>query len=201
MKDSYNTIKIKTPEVLYKNQGSKFYGVAFPLKAEAHVQEFIEPLRKKHKKANHHCYAWKLGNTDDNYRANDDGEPSHSAGDPILGQLIAHDLSDVLVVVSRIFGGTKLGVGGLISAYREAAKLALEQAVIIEKIVTEPMHILFGYGQISAIMRLIKERNLHIASQKLEASCSITLQVKLHDLQEIKDAFEQIYPVQVLLKE
>jgi uncharacterized YigZ family protein len=201
MKDSYNTIKRKTPQVLYKNQGSKFYGVAFPLKSEAQVQEFIEPLRKKHKKANHHCYAWKLGNTDDYYRCNDDGEPSHSAGDPIMGQIVANELSDILIIVSRIFGGTKLGVGGLISAYRETAKLALEQAAVVEKNVTAPMQILFGYEQMSAVMRLIKEYNLNIASQKLEVSCCVTLEIKLNQVQDIKDAFELIYPIEVLLKD
>lgn len=201
MKDTYYSIKRKTTETLFKDQGSKFYAVAFPIQTEEQVTACIDPLRKKHKKANHHCYAWKLGNTDHNYRTNDDGEPSHSAGDPILGQILAHDLSDVLVVVSRVFGGTKLGIGGLIHAYREGAKQALEQAIVIEKTVTEPVRILFGYEQMSAVMRLIKERDLEIATQKLEASCELTLNIKLHDVEQIKTAFELIYPVQAILKE
>ncbi|MDP5101401.1 MAG: YigZ family protein [Nonlabens sp.] len=199
MKDSYNTIKRKTAQVLFKDAGSKFYGSAFPLQNEEQVATFIEPLRKKYKKANHHCYAWKLGNTDDNYRANDDGEPNHSAGDPILGQILARDLSDVLVVVTRIFGGTKLGMGGLINAYRETARLTLEQAIVIEKTVTEPLTVHFGYEQMSAVMRLIKELDLEIATQELLASCSITLNVKLHDMENVQRAFEKIYPVTVTI--
>lgn len=197
MKDSYNTIKRKTPQAVFKDAGSKFYGTAFPLQKEEQVVSFIEPLRKKYKKANHHCYAWKLGNTDDNYRANDDGEPNHSAGEPILGQILARDLSDVLVVVTRIFGGTKLGMGGLINAYRETARLTLEQAIVIEKTVTEPLTVHFGYEQMSAVMRLIKELDLEIATQELLASCSITLNVKLHDVENVQTAFEKIYPVTV----
>ena len=197
MKDSYNTIKRKTTQVLFKDAGSKFYGTAFPLQNEEQVAALIDTLRKNHKKANHHCYAWKLGNTDDNYRANDDGEPNHSAGDPILGQILARDLSDLLVVVTRIFGGTKLGMGGLINAYRETARLTLEQAVVIEKTVTEPLTIHFGYEQMSAVMRLIKELDLEIATQELLASCSITLNVKLNDLENIQTVFEKIYPVTV----
>jgi putative IMPACT (imprinted ancient) family translation regulator len=141
--DSYKTIIKASEEILYKDRGSKFYGNAFPLTDSEEVTDLIAVLRNKHPKAGHHCYAWKLGPSDDNYRANDDGEPSHSAGDPILGQLIAHELSDVLVVVSRIFGGTKLGVGGLISAYRETAKLALSNAKIVTRTITADVEIYF----------------------------------------------------------
>ncbi|MDP5078400.1 MAG: YigZ family protein, partial [Nonlabens sp.] len=125
--------------------------------------------------------------------------PNHSAGDPILGQILARDLSDVLVVVTRIFGGTKLGMGGLINAYRETARLTLEQAIVIEKTVTEPLTVHFGYEQMSAVMRLIKELDLEIATQELLASCSITLNVKLHDMENVQRAFEKIYPVTVTI--
>lgn len=201
MKDSYLTIKKSTKEILFKDAGSKFYGHAFPMVDEAAVQDYIEPLRKKYKKANHHCYAYKLGNTDDVYRANDDGEPSHSAGDPILGQIIAADLSDVLVVVSRIFGGTKLGVGGLINAYKETARLTIANALIITREVTQPLTIQFSYEQISAVMRLIKEHHLDIQSQDFRANCELTVAVKLHDVQHVKSAFESIYPVTARLQE
>lgn len=200
MKDIYKSIRTVTPELTYKDQGSKFYARAFPITNEKQAQIFLEETRKNHKKANHHCYAWKLGNTDDIYRANDDGEPTHSAGDPILGQIIAHDLSDVLVVVSRFFGGTKLGISGLIKSYREAAKMVLNEALIIEKQVTREILLNFNYPQLSAVMRVIKEQELTIIEQKLQAACEITLDVKVNDLRKTTAIFETIYPVKVCLK-
>lgn len=200
MKDIYKSIRTVTPELTYKDQGSKFYARAFPITNEKQAQIFLEETRKNHKKANHHCYAWKLGNTDDIYRANDDGEPTHSAGEPILGQIIAHNLSDVLVVVSRVFGGTKLGISGLIKSYREAAKMTLNEALIIEKQVTREILVNFNYPQLSAVMRVIKEQELTIIEQKLQAACEITLDVKVNDLRKTTAIFETIYPVKVCLK-
>ncbi len=197
MKDSYKTIKQVIQEVIFKEQGSKFYGKAFPVTSERQAQECLEQTRTKHKKANHHCYAWKLGNTDDVYRVNDDGEPAHSAGDPILGQIIAHHLSDVLVVVSRDFGGTKLGVGGLIKAYRETAKMALSTATIIEKDVTTNIQINVNYLQLSAVMRVIKEHDLKIKTQKLETDCEITLAIKVNDLEKIVTIFNTMHPIKI----
>ncbi|MFT4838280.1 MAG: putative YigZ family protein [Nonlabens sp.] len=195
MTDSYKTIIKASEEILYKDRGSKFYGNAFPLTDSEEVTDLIAVLRNKHPKAGHHCYAWKLGISDDNYRANDDGEPSHSAGDPILGQLIAHELSDVLVVVSRIFGGTKLGVGGLISAYRETAKIALSNAKIVTRTVTADVEIYFEYPQMSQVMRYIEEQHFKIKKQEMTTSCSITIAVPESRQQEVADVLNSMYPI------
>jgi uncharacterized YigZ family protein len=193
--DSYKTIIKASEEILYKDRGSKFYGNAFPLTDSEEVTDLIAVLRNKHPKAGHHCYAWKLGPTDDNYRANDDGEPSHSAGDPILGQLVAHELSDILVVVSRIFGGTKLGVGGLISAYREAAKLALSSTKIVTRTITADVEIYFEYPQMSQVMRYIEEQHFKIKKQEMTTSCSITIAVPKSRQQEVADVLNTMYPI------
>jgi uncharacterized YigZ family protein len=193
--DSYKTIIKASEEILYKDRGSKFYGNAFPLTDSEEVSDLIAVLRNKHPKAGHHCYAWKLGISDDNYRANDDGEPSHSAGDPILGQLVAHELSDILVVVSRIFGGTKLGVGGLISAYREAAKLALSSTKIVTRTITADVEIYFEYPQMSQVMRFIEEQHFKIKKQEMTTSCSITIAVPESRQQEVADVLNTMYPI------
>ncbi|WP_213520026.1 YigZ family protein [Nonlabens sp.] len=195
MTDSYKTIIKATEEILYKDRGSKFYANAFPLTDPEEVTDLIAVLRHTHPKAGHHCYAWKLGPSDDNYRANDDGEPSHSAGDPILGQLVAHELSDVLVVVSRIFGGTKLGVGGLISAYREAARLALSHAKIVTRTITAEVEIYFEYPQMSQVMRFIEEQHFKITKQEMTTTCTITIAVPESRQQEVVDVLHTMYPI------
>lgn len=195
MKDSYKTIISPTIEILYKDRGSKFYGHAFPLINDEDVNDLITPLRNKHPKAGHHCYAWKLGADDNNYRANDDGEPSHSAGDPILGQINSYELSDILVVVSRIFGGTKLGVGGLISAYRETAKITLEAADIRLRTITAEVEIKFEYPQMSQVMRFIDEHNYKIESQELIASCLITISVPASQQEKVTAQINKMYPI------
>jgi uncharacterized YigZ family protein len=195
MKDSYKTIITPTEEILYKDRGSKFYGNAFPLKNDNDVSELIAPLRNRHSKAGHHCYAWKLGAGNDNYRANDDGEPSHSAGDPILGQINSFELSDVLVVVSRIFGGTKLGVGGLISAYKETAKLTLETAAIKQRTITAPVQINFEYPQMSQVMRYIDENNFKIEHQELTTTCEITIAVPASMQEKVSEQINKMYPI------
>ncbi|GAL00416.1 hypothetical protein JCM19314_2024 [Nonlabens ulvanivorans] len=195
MADSYKTIIKPTEEILFKEKGSKFYGYAFPLKSDHEVNELIAPLRNRHPKAGHHCYAWKLGANDHNYRANDDGEPSHSAGDPILGQINSYELSDILVVVSRIFGGTKLGVGGLISAYRETAKLTLDTADIRLRTITAAVEISFKYPQMSQVMRFIDEGKYNIISQNLTVSCIITIAVPQSQQESITEIINKMYPI------
>lgn len=195
MADSYKTITKPTIEILYKDRGSKFYGYAFPISSDTEVNELIAPLRNRHPKAGHHCYAWKLGADDNNYRANDDGEPSHSAGDPILGQINSYELSDVLVVVSRIFGGTKLGVGGLISAYREAAKISLETAQIKVRTITASIEIKFEYPQMSQVMRFIDENNFKIGKQELTASCNIHIDVPASRQEAVTAQINKMYPI------
>ncbi len=195
MNDSYLTITQSTPEILYKERGSKFYATAYPFSKESQLQEIIDHLRKTHQKAGHHCYAWKIGADDNNYRSNDDGEPSHSAGDPILSQINAREMSDILVVVSRIFGGTKLGVGGLIQAYREAARQALEQARVVKRVITVKVSIRFEYPQMSQVMRFIDEHNLTIAQQELTTSCAVTVKVPQSKESSIIDQLNAMYPI------
>ena len=195
MADSYKTIVKPTAEILYKDRGSKFYGYAYPLRNDEEVNDLIAPLRNRHPKAGHHCYAWKIGADDNNYRANDDGEPSHSAGDPILGQINSFGLSDVLVVVSRIFGGTKLGVGGLISAYRETAKIALDTADIRLRTITAKIIIKFEYPQMNQVIRFLDERNYKIVSQDLTASCAITIAVPASQQEVVTEEINKMYPI------
>ena len=161
---SFQTIKAPT-ETLIKEQGSRFLAFAFPVSSEADIKMQLAALRKKYFDATHHCYAWMLGADKSKFRANDDGEPNHTAGDPILGQIRAHNLTNVLVVVVRYFGGTKLGVGGLVQAYKAASASVLETASIIECEVTCTFHIRYAYISTPEVMSLVKEFDLKIQQQ------------------------------------
>jgi len=173
--DIYKTLAKPTNEILFKEKKSKFFGYAFPITSEDDVKPIIEGLRKKHHTANHVCYAWQLGVSTISYRANDDGEPNNSAGMPIYGQIQSFGVTNVLVAVARIFGGTKLGVGGLISAYRIAAQMALEESNIVEKTIKAYIEVTFGYPEMDKVMRIIKQNQLVIVSQQLEMDCNITV--------------------------
>lgn len=175
--DTYLTLS-RSSESLYKEKGSKFIGLAFPVASEQEIKNILEELRKKYYDARHHCYAYILAPDGEKYRANDDGEPNHSAGDPILGQIRSYNLSNTLIVVIRYFGGTKLGVGGLISAYKTAAAEAIEANDIIEKVVMETVKIRYGYESTNEVMRLIKEYELEILEQEFTADCRMTLAVR-----------------------
>jgi uncharacterized YigZ family protein len=169
---SFQSIKT-TSEGFYKEKGSKFLAFAFPVRTEDDIKHRLDDLRKQYYDARHHCYAYILGNRSDKYRANDDGEPNHSAGDPILGQIRSKDLTNTLVVVVRYFGGTKLGVSGLIAAYKTAAKEALDAAEVVETTIKDEVLIDFTYEQTSDVMRLAKEFNLEIQGQTFQETCSI----------------------------
>ncbi len=195
MTDSYKTIQKSTEEILFKDKGSKFYATAFPISDPEEMNDILNELNKKHPKAGHHCYAWKIGAGEDNYRANDDGEPRNSAGAPIYGQIQSFELSDVAVVVSRIFGGTKLGVSGLINAYKTSAALALEKAKIITKVITEDIIVQFDYPQMSQIMRWIDENGLHIKNQNLTASCEMVISVPQSKVQEYIELLNSWHPI------
>jgi uncharacterized YigZ family protein len=195
--DSYKTISKPSDETLFKEKGSKFFGTAFPVKNEDEVNRCLEIVKEKHKSARHFCYAYQLGAGPFYFRANDDGEPSNSAGMPIYGQIQSFDLTDVLVVVVRYFGGTKLGVGGLISAYKTSAKLSLEEAEIINKTIDITFEIGFDYKNMNKVMRVIKEKNLNIIDQKLELDCKIFITVRKSLAIEIEGVFESIYEVTV----
>ncbi len=197
MTDTYKTVAKPSEEILFKEKKSKFYGYAFPVENEDEVKIIIEDLKKKHSSANHVCYAWQMGIEQLSYRANDDGEPNNSAGMPIYGQIQSFEVTNTLVAVARIFGGTKLGVGGLISAYKMAAKLALENSNIVEKIVQNQYKIRFEYAQMDVVMRVIKQKNLEIISQKMEMNCELIIAVRKRDSEQIKDIFVGIYGVDI----
>lgn len=167
-KDTYNTIEFPSEEVLFKEKNSKFFGYAFPLETEEDVKPIIETLRKLHPNAGHFCYAYQIGADTVTYRANDDGEPSNSAGMPIYGQIQSFSVTNLLIVVVRIFGGVKLGVGGLISAYKTTAQMVLETCEIIEKTIDIHFTIAFDYQNMNKVMRVIKEKKLEIVSQEME---------------------------------
>ncbi|CAM1364926.1 YigZ family protein [Tenacibaculum soleae] len=197
IKDTYKTIDVASEETLFKDRNSKFFGYAFPVFTEDEIKEALEGLRKKHHSARHFCYAWQLGTETTRFRANDDGEPSNSAGMPIYGQLQAFDVTNILVVSVRYFGGTKLGVGGLINAYRTSAQLALEISKIKEKTIDIQYLLKFGYDMMNKVQRIVKERNLNIIAQKLEMDCEYTISVRKKEAQTIFDIFDTLFKVEI----
>ncbi|MFY0591029.1 IMPACT family protein [Roseivirga sp.] len=176
MQDSFLTISNST-EGLYKEKGSKFIAIAHPVTSVEAVKEKLEALRKEYYDARHHCYAYILGYEGAETRANDDGEPNHSAGDPILGQIKSKNLTNTLVVVVRYFGGTKLGVSGLINAYKTAAFEALEEADIVKREITESVILRFPYDEMNEVMKLVKDLELKIKGQDYDTGCVMTLEV------------------------
>ena len=196
-KDTYKTIAAASEEVLYKEKNSKFFGYAFPVTTEEEIKEILERLRKEHFSARHWCYAYQIGTEKIQYRANDDGEPNNSAGMPIYGQIQSFEVTNVLVVVIRYFGGVKLGVGGLISAYKIAAQMALENSEIVERTIDKHFIISFGYANMNKVMRIIKEKNLQIVSQKMEMDCEIEIATRKKNVQNVLDTFENLYEIKL----
>ena len=168
IKDTYKTIDEPTEVILFKEKNSKFFGYAFPVTTTDQIKIYIEQLKKQYFGAVHFCYAYQIGIEKIEFRANDDGEPSNSAGIPIYGQIQSFGLTNLLIVVVRFFGGTKLGVGGLITAYKTTAQLALENASIIEKTIDVHFKIRFDYKNINKVMKIIKEKQLYIRSKKMK---------------------------------
>ena len=166
--EAYRTLKSPVESPVYKVKGSKFIAFAFPVRTREEVDLILKDLRGAHSKANHCCYAWQLGTEKQEYRYNDDGEPANSAGKPIYGQIQSFELTNVLIGVIRYFGGTKLGVGGLIQSYREAARLALELGIVVEKEIKLPFRLEFDYPQMDRVMRLIREKKIEIVSQDMD---------------------------------
>lgn len=199
-KDTYKTLAKPSEEILYKEKNSKFFGYAFPVTNEDEIKNHLETLRKQHHGAVHFCYAFQLGTDKIQYRANDDGEPSNSAGMPIYGQIQSFGVTNVLVVVVRFFGGVKLGVGGLISAYRTSAQMALENAEIIEKTIDIFFKIDFDYKNMNKVMRIIKEKNLSIISQNMNESCEITIATRKKNAELIFDIFDNLFEVGISIK-
>ena len=196
-KDTYKTITKPSEEVLFKDKNSKFFGYAFPVKTEEAVKQHIEDLKKQHHQARHWCYAYQIGTETIAYRANDDGEPNNSAGMPIYGQIQSFDVTNVLIVVVRYFGGVKLGVGGLINAYKTGAQMALEASKIVKRTINIDYLISFDYKNMNKVMRVIKEKNLKVINQKLELDCQITISVRKKEAQTIFEIFDTIYEVKI----
>ena len=204
IKDTYTTIAKATEEILFKEKSSKFFGYAFPIQSEEEVKPIIEQLRKLHPHAVHYCYAYQIGTEKISYRANDDGEPSNTAGAPIYGQIQSFGVTNVLLVVVRIFGGIKLGVGGLISAYKTTAQLVLEEAEIIEKTIDISFLISFDYKNMNKVMRVIKEKKLDIVTQTMEleedsgiALGKIEIKTRKKNAKVIFDIFENLFEIEI----
>ena len=190
--DLYKTLNKPSAEQIYKEKGSKFLGYAFPIEHVDQVETTIGQLKKTHSKARHWCYAWQIGVEKPNFRYNDDGEPNNSAGKPIYGQIQSFQLTNVLVVVVRYFGGTKLGVGGLVTAYKTAAKLSLEGADVVSKMLMESIVLEFDYVHMNKVMRIIKEHQLQILNQKMELNCLFEIAVRKNKAAEILKIFKDL---------
>jgi len=176
--DAYRSIAARS-EGLFKDNGSRFIALAFPVETEEEVKDIVAGLRKEYHDARHHCYAYRLGFKGDRFRANDDGEPSGSAGRPILGQIDSMGLSDVLVVVVRYFGGIKLGIPGLIRAYRTSTADALSQAAVIGKVAGKTFRVTFEYLSMNAVMKVLKDMGLSPSAQDFGLECSLEVRVRL----------------------
>lgn len=200
MTDSFLTIA-ENAEGIYKDKGSKFLAYAFPVETEEEIKDHIQALKKEHYSARHHCYAWRLGADKKLYRANDDGEPSSTAGKPILGQIRRLDLTNVLIVVVRYFGGTLLGVSGLINAYKEAAADVLSNTSIIEKLVEVTFKIEFDYANMNPVMRIFKDENLEQKDNQFELKCSITTSVRKNEAERVVGQLLKIEGVKLTILE
>lgn len=198
-KDTYKTLAAPSEETLFKEKNSKFFGYAFPVTSENEVKSILENIKKQHHSARHWCYAFQLGTNEKKlyYRANDDGEPNNSAGMPIYGQIQSFDVTNVLVISVRYFGGVKLGVGGLITAYRTSAQMALEASEIIEKTIDVHYQIKFGYHNMNKVMRVIKEKNLDIVAQKMEMDCEVTISTRMKNAPLVFEAFNSLYEIEI----
>lgn len=197
MEDTYLTIEKPTEPTLFKDKSSKFYGYAFPVLNEEMAKLHIDHLKTAHKKANHWCYAYRLGVVNTQYRVNDDGEPNNSAGMPIYGQIQSFNLTNVLVVVVRYFGGVKLGVGGLINAYKSTAQLALEDSVIIEKTISQYYGLIFEYKNINTVKRIIKDFQLKILKQEFNEQCYVEFEIRKTDAEKVESILKSHFELQI----
>lgn len=194
MNDEYRTIE-KAATGYFKDKGSKFYAYAYPVKNEDEVKEYVQGLKKEHHSARHHCYAWRIGTEEILTRANDDGEPSSTAGKPILGQLTSYELTNILVVVVRYFGGTLLGVSGLINAYKNATIEALNNADIVSKLIENTFELKFEYPLLNTVMQTTKQEGLNIVETDFQESCRLIFTVRKSDAEKAQNVFTNIYGV------
>jgi len=188
---SYYTIE-KSAEGFYKSKGSKFYGYAYPVFSKEDINASLLAVKQMHPKAGHHCYSWRLGMTDDLYRINDDGEPSGTAGKPIYGQIRSKNLRNILIIIVRYFGGTKLGVAGLISSYKSTAEQTLQNSSIIERNVKDYFSLQFDYTNLNGMMSLLKKSPVDIIEQNFENACFIKLSINLADREKLILALDKI---------
>jgi uncharacterized YigZ family protein len=194
--DTYLTIKA-TAEGVFRDRGSKFLAYAYPITSDVEIKDIIARLKAEHPKANHHCWAMRLGTDRSVFRINDDGEPSGTAGRPILNVLLSRDVTNILVVVVRYFGGTLLGVPGLINAYKQAAIDGLNNAVIIEKSLQDVYTLQFAHGQINDVMRLVKDNNLAVLNQQFDNLCSIQICIRKTKVNEVLGKVEKIESLKI----
>ena len=191
MEDTYKTIT-EPSEGIYTEKRSKFIAIALPVRTHEEIKAHLEVYQKKYYDARHVCYAYMLGHERKDFRANDNGEPSGTAGKPILGQINSNELTDILIIVVRYFGGIKLGTSGLIVAYKAAAAEAIAAATIIEKTVDEEITFFFEYPFMNSVMRIVKEEEPSIVRQGYEHDCSMTLRIRKGSMPRLKSRLEKV---------
>jgi len=189
--DQFLTIK-NTSEGEYKEKGSKFIGYCYPFIAEEFLDTILAEIKSIHPKARHYCYAYKIGLDENRYRTNDDGEPSGTAGKPIFGQILSHNLTNILIVVVRYFGGTKLGASGLIHAYRESAFASLQNAEIITDTISKIFSLTFGYEKMGLILATLKDLDMEILEKEFDTNCLVTIQIRLSEIKQKFTTFKAI---------
>lgn len=189
--DSYKTIA-RPAETTYRQLSSKFLTYAYPVETEAEIKEHLDALRKRWFDATHHCYAWRLGPHGEHFRANDDGEPSSTAGKPILGQLLSQEVTNCLVVVVRYFGGTKLGVPGLIAAYKESTAQVLAECEIVERTVDVLIEVSFSYIAMNDVMRIVKEMQPKVLNQVFDNLCTMTLSIRQSESEQLIGRLQKV---------
>ena len=196
MSDEYRTIN-KESTGFFKDKGSKFYSYVFPVENEEEVKDILVRLKKEHHSARHHCYAWRIGTEEIKFRANDDGEPSSTAGKPILGQLQNYDVTNILLVVVRYFGGTLLGTSGLINAYKNASIDVLNTVEIQTKLIEKKYELSFEYPLLNTVMQILKQEELEIIKTDFKENCKLWFKVRKNDAERVLQIFADIFGVKI----
>lgn len=202
--DTYKTVELASEVVLFKEKNSRFYGFVFPLESETEVKLLLEILKKQYPNAQHYCYAYQIGTENKTHKICDDGEPSGTAGLPIFGQIQSFEVTNILVVVVRFFGGIKLGVGGLVSAYKKCAQIALDNCTIKEKTIDIDFLICFDYSKMNMVMRIIKGKKLEVVSQEIISDIStnslnvyVKIKTRKNNFRIVFDAFSSVYGITI----